>query len=360
MLVRARYPTNEKVSCLIDRFLPVKGRILVKRRDLVKPETVIGVCQPAPGFRTYNLAHMLGVAPDRAADCLLRPVGSQVYRGSVIARRKSLLGLKTLEFTSPIDGVLYHYSKETGLLTLQYASHQMKLIAGVEGVVEKVMPGRWVQIKALVSKVQGVIAAGNDREGIIKIISNPDIAISPQAVTGSCQGKILAGGALLSKEVIYKCLAVKVKGVICGGMHWRDFNEIVTPARGRSEDVGLTVLLTEGFGYQPMNRTIFDLLSRYENWFGMILSNSGICVIPLSGRTTGEREEAGREKFVELKKHLNVRLINPPRLDVFGTISKLGGKETRMQLGIRTPVAEVKVGDRLEIVPTRNLEAIVG
>ncbi|MBU0708296.1 hypothetical protein KJ596_00930 [Patescibacteria group bacterium] len=360
MLVLARRITIENAPRIIERELPIEGRVLVKPGQQVRPETVIGVCWCASGFKTFNLAKLLKVPASRSKDLILHPIGSRIYKGAVIAKRKQFGGLRELEFISPIDGILHDFSEQKGILTIQYAPKEFKLVAGVGGVVDRVIPNRGVNIGAVVSEVKGVLAAGSDRDGLIKIISNPDIAIASPAITGTCEGKIVVGGALLSKEIIYKCLALKVRGIVCGGIHWRDFNEMVTIARGRSEDIGTTVFITEGFGYQPMNKQIFEFLTRYENRFAMILSDLVRLVIPDLGKTVDGKEyiEDKNVKLAPIAVGEQVRVIAPPRLDLFGKIAEAELVEDRVESGLRTQTCLVEFEQKTERVPVRNVEII--
>ena len=196
--------TSQNVFRTIERTLPVKGRVLVKMGQKVRPETVVGSCWRVSGFKNYNLSRLLGLRPERVKEGLLRPVGSQIYQGTLLARAKKMLGLKTVEFVSPISGVIHAYSDKNGVLTVQQAPQEHRLVAGVGGVVDKIIPGQKVSIGAMVSEVQGALAAGNDREGVLKVVANPDIAIAPQAVDETCRGRIVVGGALLTKEVLHK------------------------------------------------------------------------------------------------------------------------------------------------------------
>ncbi|MBU1110882.1 hypothetical protein KKB83_04680 [Patescibacteria group bacterium] len=360
MLLPTRTIAIENTYRTIVRTLPVKGRVVVKKGEKVRPETVVGSCWRVSGFKNYDLGRLFNLRLSRVKETILRSVGAQIYQGTVVARTKKMWGLKVLEFISPISGVLHSFSGKSGVLTIQQAPQEYRLVAGVSGIIDKIVPGESVEISTVVSEVRGSLTAGNDREGVLKIVTNPDIAIVPHVIDESCSGRIIIGGALLSKEVIHKCLALRVRGIVCGGIHWRDFDRVVTQARGLSEDIGITIFITEGFGYQPMRKEVFDFLARSENSFGMILGSSSCLIIPLSGQAKSKAQGmvVSEEEFAVPQKDDIVRLINLPRLDEFGRMKRLLDKPERLESELMVQVCEVEVNGEVRKVPVRNLEII--
>ena len=117
----------EGVTYTIERKLPAQGTIFAKLGDEVKPETVIGESKVSAGFRIFKLHELLGVSPKKAKNYLRRTIGARVYQGDVIAEAQKSFGLRSVQFISPIDGVLQHFNEETGQLTMQYAPVTFRL-----------------------------------------------------------------------------------------------------------------------------------------------------------------------------------------------------------------------------------------
>lgn len=360
MWVPADVVIERNRSRLIERTLPVRGNIRLKEGDQVRLESVVGDYQHAASFRNYNLSRLLQIPPEKVEECLLVPVGAEVYMGTPVAKNSKLWGLKTIEFASPVEGVIFSLSDNSGVLTIKETPEKRNLVAGVNGTVQKVMPGKGVKIGTTVSSARTKLAVGNDRAGMIKIVSNRDITLTDRVITSECSGKIVVGGALLTREVVHKCLALKVRAVVCGGIHWSTFRGIISSARGRMEDIGTTICVTEGFGFQPMGDEIFRFLSGYENHFGMILSRLKEVIIPLSdqeasGDPVGDKD---REREAEVKAGLGygVRVVELPRLDLFGKIGESGPVTSKSGSKFTTPCLDIDVDGETMSKPIRNLE----
>src|SRR5207245_1999150 len=104
-VVPARPIAEGPASIRRTRPVPETGRILVGAGDIVGPDELVAQAGEAAAEHVVVAAGaMLGVADPRPY--LLRPAGSRVRAGDVIAERRTLFGLVTKHVIAPIDGQL--------------------------------------------------------------------------------------------------------------------------------------------------------------------------------------------------------------------------------------------------------------
>lgn len=314
----------------------------------VQPADIVAIDRKSVGFRTFNLAKIFNVSTKKAGVLLTKPVGARVFVGNVLARQKNFLGMVKKELISPLDGMFTGYNQKSAVITLEYAPKERKVPAGLTGVVAKVSKNK-VVIASQVDVLWARLGLGKKREGAIKIVCNKDIPMTPELIDSACQGKIVTGGSLLELETLYKCLSLGVVGVFVGGIHWRDF--LALQGSGyKKEDVGLTVLISEGFGNHPINRITHEYLLAAEGKSAIISGNKKRLIFP--------RRDLG----VELeKRQLAPRLTIPRPGDycriltgrMFGNYAKIKTLKTKVDQ------VEVVIGENQNMVlPAASLEII--
>lgn len=339
MIVYSHTSIIPKTLHTVTRSLPPQGRVFTKVGQKVEPHDIVGEGKKPSGFRSFPLPELLKITPQQAKECLIKVIGSQVCEGEILARVEKLWGLKKIEFCAPQEGVLRDFNEETGVLTFEYPPKLIRVPAGVTGIVSTIVPHREVSIESVVAKIHGRLGSGKTREGTISILGS--------SIDSSLSGKILVSDSLLTKEVLYKALAVRCQGVIAGGINWRDFWEI-TGQRGAAEDVGITVLILEGFGNLQMQKEVYEFLKEHEGRYCILDGVQGEAVVPL-GRpgVNGFKKGEDGGKFGVLKKDLRVRILVPPQMHKFGKIVE-----------ILTETCKVQIGEEVVEVPVRNVEII--
>lgn len=235
--------------------------------DKVEVDSVVAHCEISAGQRLVKVAHMIGVSPRDVKKYLLRNVGDRIYQGEIIARKKGLLGVGKNELRSPADGVITDID-QNGDIIVKFLPTPFRLVAGASGVVSEIKED-FVTIRTFGTTITGTVGLGKAREGLIKIIAQSTEFVIPQMIDGSCQGKIIVGGAHIERAAIEKALTVGVKGIVVGGIDYRDFVSL-----GVQSDVGLTIIVTEGFGNVKIGRDIFEAFTKLNDkyaffqWFG--------------------------------------------------------------------------------------------
>ena len=131
-----------------------------------------------------------------------------------------------------------------------------------------------------------------------------------------------------------------------------------------SEKLGLTLIVTEGFGPIAMARRTFDLLKKHE---GDVASISGATqiragvirpeiIIPDSAGVCGESETPQELSLIE---GAAVRLIREPHFGALARVKALPAELTPIPTGARVRVAEVELADgTVMLIPRANLEII--
>ncbi len=370
--VPARIRIEKDVLTRVNRVLKGKGSLNVNMGQEVTPAEIIGTSMISPGFRILDLAVLLEVTPTEAEKYLARSLGQRIYQGELLASRKGWLG-RTKTIISPTDGVLDFLNTKTGELRISFLPKKVNLPAGVYGIVEKVDKDRGqVSIRTQVHRIHGLFGSGWSREGILHILGKQNDLISKSVISPKYEGQILVGGSLFFKEAITSALSAGVNGVISGGMNADDFKGM---AGGRlifpkelDNDIGISVVVCEGFGSVPMSVDIFGLLQQHEGRFVFIDGNKAIINLPsflsssLAKVKNTKLAEVELEHMVldsELKVGLRVRIVGNSYLGEQGTILAIDNALTLLPSGIKTNLATIETPRRKIQVPVANLEIIM-
>jgi hypothetical protein len=356
----ARYPYIRYTTHNVTRSLPGNAQVLVKVGDEVRPEKIVGIGKKSAGFRTVDATSVLGVQAKDLKNHLNKTVGSYINKGEVIAQRSSLMGIQKKELKSPVDGILRHINDQTGVLTLEYRPEEMRVVSGVKGTVTEIDPQKnEITISTNVLEVHGSLGIGKRREGSIHVVGQPDLPLSEKQIDPTWENKIVVGGSLLTKQVLYHCVALKVQGIVVGGIHWEDFATLIG-TRGRFEDIGISVIVTEGFGNLPIPIKLFEQLQSFEGKFSFVWGGTARLLIPhqeVSGAKPQEHIDSPT-RYTRLTEGMRVRLLTLERGGDFGTIRQLV-EDTYLPSGIRTSTAQVELynGETIR-VPTTELEVV--
>lgn len=367
LLAKIRRRVGEVKKESIRRSLETPGKISVKKGEKVQAEDIIAEGALTSGFRSLALAEILGVKSKDADRFLLKKEGERVYPGEIIAKRRSFFGLSKRTVSSPIEGTFGGYDLESGFLRLEFLPQIQRLVATCEGEVEEVPDRKTVIISCFVSKILGVCGSGRTREGILKVIAQKDDFLLPSAIDETSSGKIIVGGALVSKAALNKAITIGVSGIIAGGIGARDFFEIggvSTSPFWTSSDIGLTLVLTEGFGRRDISDEIFSHLAKNNGRYVLIDGDQAVLTIP---QLPGPREESldkDRKTYKDwVEREINigdrVRIIDYDFLGLEGIVKSVGTKSTTILGGLETYMVEIETKKGKIEVPYQNIEILV-
>ena len=355
-----------------ERRLPLKGTVLVKRGDPVEPDTVVARTDLPGNVQTVNLAARLAADPARVPESLLVAVGAEVKKGQPLARAKSLFGLVTQTVEAPVDGTIESVSHVTGQLILREPPLPVEVNAYLRGVVAEVIAEEGVIVEAEGAFLQGIFGVGGETTGAIAIgVDAPDQELTDDRIRDSHRGAVLVGGSHVSYDTLMRARAAGVAAIVVAGFDDGDLRRLLGRDLGvaitGSEDLGFTLVLTEGFGRIPMSDRAWKLLVERR---GQVASVSGATqiragvmrpeiVVPRSDATADEAtSEAGYGTALDIGSTL--RVIREPHFGRIGRVVELPSELLALDSEARVRVLVVEFADdgSRATVPRANVELI--
>jgi hypothetical protein len=361
---------TDKIRLVKERILPLKGEVLVKKGDKVDPETVVAQTHLPGTVEPVNVANILGVPPEDIEECMLKKEGEPIKEGDVIARSSSFFGLFKSECKSKLDGKVENVSHITGQVLLRGQPIPVQVKAYLTGTVVAVHPEEGVSIACVGSFVQGIFGIGGETHGAIKVLSaDASDDLDEDKITPECEGKILIGGSRVTAEALKKAINVKARGIVAGGFDDRDLRHFLGYDLGvaitGSEELGITLVVTEGFGTIAMADKTFQLFKRHEGELaslnGATQIRAGVIrpevVIPKEG---AEIAEGGAEdEIAGLAVGSPVRVIREPYFGHLGTVTDLPAPLKKLESESLARILEVEFdGGKRAVIPRANVEMI--
>ena len=351
-----------------ERRLPLRGTVQATLGERVEAQQVVASCALPGNVQTINLASKLSLDPARVPASLTRPVGTAVRQGEVIATARALFGLVKNQVTAPSDGTLEGVSHVTGQLIFREPPIPVEVTAYVEGVVCEVLPLEGVIVEAHGAFLQGIFGIGGETWGEIAIaVPGPEHDLTAGDLKSEHRGKIVVGGAYVSYETLMRAREVGVAAVVVGGFDDGSLRQLLNRDLGvaitGSEEVGFTLLLTEGFGRIRMADRAWHLLNRFK---GMRASVSGATqiragvmrpeiLIPHPGEPAPDAAGDGGLEMGSL-----LRVIREPHFGRIGRVvdlpSELRALESEAE--VRVLVVEFADDGARAVVPRANIERI--
>jgi hypothetical protein len=354
-----------------ERRLPLKGTVLVERGDAVEPGTVVARTELPGNVQTVNLAARLGVDPARAPDTLLAPVGSAVTRGQPLARAKSLFGLMSQTVESTADGTIESVSHVTGQMILREPPLPVEVTAYVKGVVAEVLPEEGVVVEARGAFLQGIFGVGGETSGPIAIaVDAPDRELTRDRLRPEHRGAVVVGGSHVSYETLAHARSIGVAAIVVAGFDDDDLRRLLGRDLGvaitGSEELGFTLVLTEGFGRIPMAERAWKLLlggrGRVASVSGATQIRAGVMrpeiLVPRSEAESAPGHEAGYGTALDVGSTL--RVIREPYFGRIGRVVELPPELVALDSEARVRVLVVEFADDRSraTVPRANVELI--
>lgn len=354
------------------RRLPLSGENLVNQGDFIDYET--------PVARTYILgdphliraAHLLGLQddPKEVLRYMVKKIGDPVEEGEVIAKYSLLFGLIKKSFTSPIKGVLESFSESSGYMVFREPQILVEVKAYVPGKVVEVLPMEGVVVELNAAFIQGIFGIGGETKGIIKMSANSrEDVLDSDSITSDDKGKILVGGSLVKEEAIAKAAEVGVSGIVCGGIDYKELTDLLGYKIGVAitgeEEIGLTLIVTEGFGRINMSRRVFRLLQQFQGhraaMCGATQIRAGVLrpeiIIPhgeLPSKGIGEENLAGG-----MRPGTSIRVIREPYFGAIGTVVSLPVELQKIKTESNVRIVEIELENGRKVkVPRANVEII--
>ena len=353
------------------RVLPLPGKLLVNSGDRVKADQAVARAELPGKVYPVNLANQLSIAPDEIKDYLVKGEGDLVQKDEILAENKPLIKWFKTEIRSPITGTVESLSTITGQVLLREPPRILNLLAYIDGTVVETIPQQGIVVEAPCSLVQGIFGIGGEVWGEMAVaVKTPDEPLLPGHLSASVKGKIVVGGSFLSAETMTKAKELGVVGLVVGGIHDKDLRALLGYDLGvaitGTEQVGFTLILTEGFGTIPMASKTFKLLSAHAGQKASISGATQIragvirpeIIIPRESTDVSASVQPQREG---IRLGDPVRIIRDPLFGKIGEVSALPPDLTKIPTESKARVLEVKFPDGSRaLIPRTNIEVIEG
>lgn len=353
------------------RMLPLPGKVLAAVGDRVRSDQVVARAELPGKVFPINLANQLSVTPGEMKGYLTKREGDAVTKDEILAENQPLIKWFKTEIRSPVSGKIESISSVTGQVLLREPPRVLELLAYVDGMITETIPEQGVVVETTCSLVQGIFGIGGETSGdIVMAVTAPDEPLTPTHLTSAMKGKVVVGGSFLSADTMKQAKAVGVVGVVVGGIHDEDLRALLGYDLGvaitGTEQVGFTLILTEGFGTIPMAAKTFQLLSahagRKASISGATQIRAGVIrpeiIIP---QGEGRAKTVSRSQREGINLGDPVRIIRDPMFGRIGEVSALPSELTKISTESEVRVLEVTFADgKTVVIPRTNIEVIEG
>ena len=356
----------------VRRVLPIAGDVLVKVGDTVNADQVVAETFMPGDITPLNMANLLSVPPGDVPELMLKNEGDHVNVGDPLAETKGLFGMFKNTYRSKHEGTLETVSGITGQVILRGEPIPIQVTAYMPGKVVEVLPEEGCIIEDDVAFIQGIFGIDGERHGkIVMACKAHDQELESDLITPDMKDCVIVGGARVTDEAIKKAREIGAAAVVSGGIDDQDLRDFLGHDLGvaitGSEDVGLTVIITEGFGEIAMAERTFNLLEKHKgkeaSVNGATQIRAGVMrpeiIIPLSEQEKQSVRDQQGEQAGMLDIGRSVRVIRDPYFGLIGEVSGLPQEPLVLGSGSKARVLEVKFPSGETVtVPRANVELI--
>ena len=363
---------TERMLIKKHRILPLKGDVLVKVGDKVKPDDVVARTLLPGNVLPLNVANKLGIPPEDIDVVMLKKVGDPIKEGEPIALSKTLFIFKNYCHAT-LTGKIESISNITGQVLQRGEPSPVEVKAYLDGKITEIIPNEGVVVTCMASFVQGIFGIGGETYGNLKVVT-PDntTVLDENFIKPDMRDKVIVGGSLVTAAALKKAIEVGIRGIVIGGFGDKDLRDFlgydIGVAITGAEQIGTTLVVTEGFGQINMAQKTFELLKKHEGEMACINGATQIragvirpeVVIPTTD--TSEIDELGTEAKIQgLEIGSPVRVIRHPYFGQLGKVTDLPAQLQVLESESKARILEVEFEDgKRAIVPRANVEMIEG
>lgn len=372
-MAHAYTPGLKVIPCTVlrkRRLLPIPGKVLASEGQEVGATDVVAQTELPGKVFPVNIANRLSVTPEEVAPFLLRKEGDQVKKGEVLAENKPFIKWFKTSVESPITGTVDSVSPLTGQMLLREPPKVLPLQSYIKGKVVEVHPNFGVTVETEGTFIQGIFGIGGETNGPIAMaVETPDEELTPEHIKAEHKGRIVIGGKHAGLATIKRAIEAGVHAIVVGGIHDRDLRQIlgydIGVAVTGTEKIGLTLIVTEGFGLIPMAEYTFKLLTSRNGENASVSGATQIRAgvmrpeIIVPGYPSHVKECKREEGRGWIEPGDPVRIIREPHFGVIGTVLSLPPELTKCASESHVRVLEVQLADGTKLtVPRANIEVL--
>jgi len=259
----------------------------------------------------------------------------------------------------------------SGQLILREPPIPVEVNAYVRGVVSDVLPGEGVVIETVGAFLQGIFGVGGETHGELAIVtSGPEEELTEARLEPAHRGKVVVGGARVSYATLMRAKDLGVAAVVAGGLDDRDLRQLLGKDLGvaitGSEELGFTLVLTEGFGRIPMAGRTWRLLEAHRGERASVSGATQIRAGVMRPEIIIPRENAGAASETDLSTGLEIgsllRVIREPHFGRIGRVVELPSELRALETESSARVLIVEFADdsARAVIPRANVELIAG
>ena len=336
-MAHAYTPGLKVMPCTVltkKRLLPIPGKVMAALNQKVDALETVAMTELPGRVFSVNVANRLGVGPAEVGNFMVKKQGDKVKKGDVIAENRPFIKWFKTTVDATVDGTIESVSAVTGQVLLREPPKQLPILSYISGKVTEVTPEFGVTVETEGTFIQGIFGVGGETNGkIVMATDSPSKELAPEDIKDEYRGMIVVGGRHAGLAAIRKAVEKGVHAIVVGGIDDRDLRELlgydIGVAVTGTEKIGITVIVTEGFGTIPMADYTFKLLASRN---GEDASVSGATQIR-AGVMRPEIIIPGMPKHItEVKRDQSrgwiepgdpIRIIREPHFGVIGTVKSL-------------------------------------
>jgi hypothetical protein len=363
---------SEKTHVVKIRRLPLKGQVVAKKGDTVKAETVVARTELPGNVQPVKAASILGVHQQDLLEFMLKKEGGMVEKEEIFATSKSFFGLFKSHVKSPCTGTIESISTVTGQVIIREPPIPVEVDAYIDGLVTSVIEGEGVVVETEGAFIQGIFGVGGETNGILQMLTDdPAREITADLLREEHKGKVVVGGSRLDMAAIARAREVGARAIVVGGIDDQILRDLLGYDLGVAitghENLGVTVVVTEGFGKMGMAGRTFSLLGKFQgkkvSVNGATQIRAGVMrpeiVIPSTDTATAA---TGLNKDnLGMTIGSPIRVIRMPHFGALGEVVELPPELRQLETEAKVRVLRVRFADGTEdTLPRANVEMIEG
>ena len=350
------------------RRLPLLGEVFVKENDQVNYNDIIARTEISGDPEIVKVSMIMGLEPEDTLRYMTKQIGDKVEKGEQIAFYKALFGLIKKEVKSPVSGTLESFSEITGQAIVRGAPIPVEVDAYIPGKIIEVVPNEGAVIETQAAFIQGIFGIGGEVHGEIHMaVSNNTEILETDLVKPEHKGKILIGGSRVTLDALKRAVEFSVSAVVSGGIRHEDLisftGEEIGVAITGQEEVGITLIITEGFGTMNMSQRTFELLKEFEGYSASVNGSTQIragvlrpeIIIPHKI----EIEDTSEALSQGMIPGTPIRIIRQPYFGAIGKVHSLPIELQQLESESMVRVVNIELENgKVVTVPRANVEII--
>jgi hypothetical protein len=350
------------------RRLPLLGEVYPKVGDVVNYDDIVAKTEISGDPEIVKLAMRLGLEPEDCPQFMSKQIGEMIEKGEQLAFYSVLWGLIKKEIKSPITGTIESFSDVTGQLILRGAPIPVEVDAYIPGKVIEIMPREGAVIETNAAFIQGIFGIGGEVHGDIKVIvSGNDQTLDADMIIEEHRDKVLISGNMVTLAALKKAVEMGVAAIVSGGVRHDDLTtftgEEIGVAITGQEEVGLTLIITEGFGKMNMSLRTFELLREFEGFNasvnGTTQIRAGVLRPEIIVPHDIAQEDDGDGVSQGMVSGTPIRIIRQPYFGAIGVVHSLPVELQRLESESAVRVIRIELdGGEVVTVPRANVEII--